>query len=253
MTTSTIALITGGSRGIGKDTALSLAKQGTNVLLTYQSKEAEALATVAEIQALGQQAAALQLDTADVSSFEAFYAQVTATLSTTFGAERFDFLINNAGSGLGASFAETTEAQFDHMLHVHFKGVFFLTQKALPLLQDGGRIINISTGLTRSVFPNRAAYASMKGAIEVLTKHQAQELGPRRITVNVVAPGAIATDFSGGIVRDNPQVNAHIAEQTALGRAGLASDVGGVIAFLCSDAAGWITGQRLEVSGGMHL
>ncbi|TGD78965.1 SDR family NAD(P)-dependent oxidoreductase [Hymenobacter wooponensis] len=253
MTTSKIALITGGSRGIGKDTALSLAKQGTNVLLTYQSKEAEALATVAEIQALGQQAAALQLDTANVAAFDAFYARVTDTLATTFGAERFDFLINNAGSGLGASFAETTEAQFDHMLNVHFKGVYFLTQKALPLLHDGGRIVNISTGLTRSVFPNRAAYASMKGAIEVLTKHQAHELGPRRITVNVVAPGAIATDFSGGIVRDNPQVNAHIAEQTALGRAGLASDVGGVIAFLCTDVAGWITGQRLEVSGGMHL
>ncbi|MDF7815829.1 SDR family oxidoreductase [Hymenobacter sp. YC55] len=253
MNTSKIALVTGGSRGIGKDTALSLAKQGINIVLTYQSKESDAQATVAEIQALGQQAVALQLDTANVPDFDAFYAQLTTTLLTTFGAKRIDFLINNAGSGLSASFADTTEAQFDYMLNVHFKGVFFMTQKALPLLQDGGRIVNISTGLTRSTFPNRAAYASVKGAIEVLTKHQAQELGPRGITVNVVAPGAIATDFSGGIVRDNPQVNAHIAEATALGRAGLPSDIGSVVAFLCSDAARWITGQRLEVSGGMHL
>lgn len=253
MNTPKIALLTGGSRGIGKDTALTLAKQGIDVILTYQSKESEAEETVAEIQALGQQAVALPLNTANVHDFDAFFAQVASTLSTTFGASRFDFLINNAGVGLSASFADTTEAQFDYMLNVHFKGVFFLTQKALLLLEDGGRIVNISTGLTRSTFPNRAAYASVKGAIEVLTKHQAQELGPRGITVNVVAPGAIATDFSGGIVRDNPQVNAHVAELTALGRAGLPSDIGGVVAFLCSDAARWITGQRLEVSGGMHL
>lgn len=244
---------TGGSRGIGQDTALSLAKQGHHVLLTYQTKAAEAQATVAEIQALGQQAVALQLDAGNLASFAAFFTQVKAALTSTFGAERFDFLINNAGSGLGASFADTTEAQFDQVLNVQFKGVFFLTQKALPLLNDGGRIVNISTGLTRSTFPNRAAYASMKGAVEVLTLHQAQELGARRITVNTVAPGAIATDFSGGIVRDNPQVNAHIAQITALGRAGLPSDIGGVIAFLCSEAAGWITAQRIEVSGGMHL
>lgn len=253
MNTSKIALVTGGSRGIGKDTALSLAKQGHNVLLTYQSKEAEAQATVAEIQAIGQQAVALQLDAGNVAGFETFFAQVKAALANTFGAERFDFLINNAGTSLGASFADTTEQQFDQALNVHFKGVFFLTQQALPLLNDGGRIVNISTGLTRAVFPNRAAYASIKGAVEVLTRHQAQELGSRGITVNTVAPGAIATDFSGGIVRDNPQVNAHIAELTALGRAGLPSDVGGVVAFLCSEAARWITGQRIEVSGRMHL
>lgn len=254
MTTSKIALVTGGSRGIGKDAALNLAKQGTHIILTYQTKADEAQATVADIQALGQQAVALPFEAGNPAQFDAFLAQVSATLSTTFGTDRFDFLINNAGAGLNASFAATTEAQFDQALNVHFKGVFFLTQKALPLLNDGGRIINISTGLTRiASTPNRAAYASMKGAIEVLTKHQAQELGPRGITVNAVAPGATATDFSGGIVRDNPQVAANIAAATALGRPGRASDIGGVIAFLCTDAAGWITAQRIEVSGGLHL
>ena len=253
MSTSKIALVTGGSRGIGKETALSLAKQGIDVILTYQTKEAEAQATVAEIQQLGQQAAALQLDAGHVAGFPAFYDQVKHTLTTSFGTDHFDFLINNAGAGLGASFAETTEAQFDQVLNVQFKGVFFLTQQALPLLDDGGSIVNISSGLTRSVYPKRAAYASMKGAMEVLTKHHAQELGARNITVNIVAPGATATDFSGGIVRDNPQVNAHIAEVTALGRAGLPTDIGPVVAFLCTDAAHWITAQRIEVSGGQHL
>lgn len=248
-----IALVTGGSRGIGKETALSLAKQGINVILTYHSKEAEAKATVAEIQTLGQQAVALQLDTANIQEFDAFYTQLRTVLSNTFETDLFDFLINNAGTSLSASFAETSEEQLDYAYHVHVKGVFFLTQKALPLLRDGGRIINISTGLTRIGFPNRAAYASMKGAVEVLSRHMALELGPRGIAVNVVAPGAIATDFSGGIVRDNPQVNAHIAEQTALGRVGLPTDIGGVIAFLCTEAAGWVNGQRIEVSGGMHL
>lgn len=253
MSTSKIALVTGGSRGIGKESALSLARQGIDVLLTYQSKAAEAQATVAEIQQLGRKAAALQLDAGHVASFGAFYDQVRQTLATTFGTDHFDFLINNAGAGLGASFAETTEAQFDEVLNVQFKGVFFLTQQALPLLNDGGSIVNISSGLTRSVYPKRAAYASMKGAMEVLTKHQAQELGAHNITVNIVAPGATATDFSGGIVRDNPQVQAHIAEATALGRTGLPTDIGPVVAFLCTDAAHWITAQRIEVSGGQHL
>lgn len=253
MNTPKIGLVTGGSRGIGKDAALSLAKQGFDVLLTYQSKEAEAQAAVAEIQQLGRKAAALQLDAGDIGGFGAFFARVKTALADTFGADHFDFLINNAGTSLGASFAETTEAQFDQVLNVQFKGVFFLTQQALPLLNDEGRIVNISSGLTRATFPNRAAYASMKGAVEVLTLHQAQELGPRGITVNTVAPGAIATDFSGGIVRDNSEVNAHVAQMAALGRVGLPSDIGGVIAFLCSDAAGWITAQRIEVSGGMHL
>jgi len=253
MSTSKIALVTGGSRGIGKESALSLAKQGINVILTYQSKEDEANAVVAEIQQMGQKAAALQLDAGNIAGFGDFFGRVRQSLTDTFGTDQFDFLINNAGAGLGASFAETTEAEFDQVLNVQFKGVFFLTQAALPLLNDGGSIVNISSGLTRSVYPKRAAYASMKGAIEVLTKHQAQELGERNITVNVVAPGATATDFSGGIVRDNPQVAAHLAEVTALRRTGLPTDIGPVVAFLCTDAAHWITAQRIEVSGGQHL
>lgn len=253
MSTPKIALVTGGSRGIGKESALSLARLGIDVLLTYQSKADEAQATVAEIQQMGRKAAALQLDAGNVAGFGAFYDRVKQALATTFGTDHFDFLINNAGAGLGASFAETTEAQFDEVMNVQFKGVFFLTQLALPLLNDRGSIVNISSGLTRSVYPKRAAYASMKGAMEVLTKHQAQELGPRGITVNIVAPGATATDFSGGIVRDNPQVQAHIAEATALGRTGLPQDIGPVVAFLCTNAAHWITAQRIEASGGQHL
>ena len=253
MSTPKIGLVTGGSRGIGKDAALNLAKSGFNVILTYQRKEEEAKAVVAEIQALGRQAAALQLDAGEVAGFADFFTQVRHTLATTFGTDRFDFLINNAGAGLDASFADTTEAQFDQVLNVQFKGVFFLTQHALPLLNDGGRIVNISTGLTRFVTPKRAAYASMKGAIEVLTKNLAQELWPRGITVNAVAPGATATDFSGGVVRDNPEVGAHIASLTALGRNGLPTDIGPVIAFLCTEAASWVTAQRIEVSGGLHL
>ncbi len=235
------------------ESALSLAKLGFGVIITYQSKEEEAKATVAQIEALGQKAAALQLDAGHIAGFGDFFDRVKQTLTATFGTDYFDFLINNAGAGLAASFAETTEEQFDLVLNVQFKGVFFLTQHALPLLNDGGAIVNISSGLTRSVYPQRAAYASMKGAMEVLTKHQAQELGARNITVNVVAPGATATDFSGGVVRDNPQVAAHIAEATALGRTGLPTDIGPVVAFLCTDGAHWITAQRIEVSGGQHL
>ena len=253
MSTSKIALVTGGSRGIGKESALSLARVGLDVIVTYQTKAKEARATVAEIEQLGQKAAALQLDAGHVAGFGAFYDRVKQTLATTFHTDHFDFLINNAGAGLGASFAETTEAQFDEVLNVQFKGVFFLTQQALPLLNDGGSIVNISSGLTRSVYPKRAAYASMKGALEVLTKHQAQELGPRNITVNIVAPGATATDFSGGIVRDNPAVAAHLAGVTALGRPGKPQDIGPVVAFLCTPAAHWITAQRIEASGGQHL
>ncbi len=253
MTTTKIALLTGGSRGLGKNMALSIAKKGIGVILTYHSKQDEALATVAEIQALGQKAAALQLDTSDIAGFDAFFGQFTGVLADTFGADHFDFLINNAGTGVYAPFADTTEAQFDQMLTVHFKGVYFLTQKALPFLNDGGRIINISSGLARWSGPGYSAYASMKGAVEVFSRYLAQELGVRGIAANVVAPGAIETDFGGGIVRDNQQVNAHIAAETALGRVGLPDDVGGVVAFLCTDDARWINGQRLEVAGGRGL
>ena len=253
MTTTKIALVTGGSRGLGKNMALSLAKKGHNVLLTYHSNQAEAAATVAEIEVLGQKAVALQLNTAEVKSFDAFYAQVATTLQDTFGTDRFDFLINNAGTGTYAPFAETGEDAFDQMMNIHLKGVYFLTQKALPFLHDGGRIINISTGLARFSSPGYSAYASMKGGVEVFTRYLAKELGERGIAANVVAPGAIETDFGGGVVRDNPQANAYVAGVTALGRVGLPDDIGGVVAFLCTEAAKWINAQRIEVSGGMNL
>jgi NAD(P)-dependent dehydrogenase (short-subunit alcohol dehydrogenase family) len=252
-TTNKIAVLTGGSRGLGKNMALSLAQKGIDVILTYNSQQDEALAVVADIEALGQRAVALQLNTSEVAGFDGFYEQVMAALQTTFNTDRFDILVNNAGTAAYASFADTTEEQFDQMQTIHLKGVYFLTQKALPLLRDGGRIINISTGLARFVGPGYSAYASMKGAVEVFTRYLAQELGVRGITANVVAPGAIATDFGGGVVRDNPQVNAYIAGVTALGRVGLPDDIGGVVAFLCTDEARWINAQRIEVSGGQSL
>ena len=248
-----IALVTGGSRGLGKDMALNLAKKGIDVILTYNSKKEEALAVVAAIEQGGQKAAALQLNAGDIKSFDTFYGQVKEVLSNTFNTERFDFLINNAGTALYAAFAETTEEQFDTALNLHYKGVFFLTQKALPIINDGGRIINISSGLARFSFPGSSAYGSMKGAIEVLTRYLAKELGTRGITANVVAPGAIETDFGGGHVRDNKELNAQVAGMTALGRVGLPDDIGGVVAFLCTEDAKWINGQRIEVSGGTLL
>jgi len=253
MSINKIALVTGGSRGLGKNMALSLAKKGINVILTYNSKKDEALAVVAEIEKAGRKAVALQLSTGDAKSFDRFFAQVKTVLKDTFGADKFDFLINNAGIGIHASFAETTEEQFDELMNIHFKGVFFLTQKALPLINDGGRIVNLSSGLARFSNPGYAAYASMKGGIETLSRYMAKELGARGIAVNVVAPGAIETDFGGGMVRDNKQVNDYIAGVTALGRVGLPDDIGGVVAFLCTEDAKWINAQRIEVSGGMNL
>jgi NAD(P)-dependent dehydrogenase (short-subunit alcohol dehydrogenase family) len=248
-----IALVTGGSRGLGKDMALRLAEKGIDVLLTYNSQKADAEAVVAQIQEKGQRAAALQLNTGDIASFNTFYEQVKTTLSGTFQADTFNFLINNAGIGMYVPFAQVTEEQFDDLQNIHFKGVYFLTQKALPLLTDGGRIINISSGLTRITMPGSSAYASMKGAVEIFTRYLAKELGARKITANVVAPGAIETDFGGGRTRDNADINKMIASLTALGRVGLPQDIGGVIAFLCSDDAYWINGQRIEVSGGQGL
>jgi NAD(P)-dependent dehydrogenase (short-subunit alcohol dehydrogenase family) len=251
--TNKIALVTGGSRGLGKNMALSLAKKGINVILTYHSKQDEAQAVVAEIEKAGLKAAALQLSAGDVKSFDNFFTGVKAVLKDTFNTDHFDFLINNAGIGVGASFAETTEEDFDLLFNIHLKGVFFLSQKALPIINDGGRIINISSGLARFSMPGYSAYASMKGGIEVLTRYMAKELGARGIAVNVVAPGAIETDFGGGVVRDNQHVNDHIAGITALGRVGLPDDIGGVVAFLCTEDARWINAQRIEVSGGMNL
>ncbi|MFV8324642.1 SDR family NAD(P)-dependent oxidoreductase [Flavobacterium sp. ZS1P14] len=248
-----IALVTGGSRGLGKDMALSLAKKGLDVLITYNSKEDEAEAVVKEIENLGQKAAAVQLNVAEVGSFDLFFQNVATALKNTFGAEKIDFLINNAGVGLHESFSTTTTVQFDELVNIQFKGPFFLTQKALTVMNDGGGIVNISTGLTRFSFAGYAAYASMKGAIETLTKYQAKELGERKIRVNIVAPGAIETDFGGGAVRDNEQLNQYIASVTALGRVGLPEDIGSVVAFLCTDDAKWVNAQRIEVSGGMNL
>lgn len=252
-TTNKLALVTGGSRGLGKNMALALAKKGTNVLLTYHSKKDEAEAVVEEIKQLGQKAAALQLNAGEVKSFDTFFTQLKTTLKTSFNTDHFDFLINNAGFGIHASFAETTEEQFDDLMNVHFKGVYFLTQKALPILNDGGRIVNISSGLARFSNPGYAAYASMKGGIETLSRYMAKELGTRGIAVNVVAPGAIETDFGGGLVRDNVGLNQMLAGLTALGRVGVPDDIGGVVAFLCSEEARWINGQRIEVSGGINL
>jgi len=248
-----IALVTGGSRGLGKNMAINIAKKGIDVVLTYHSNKQEADNVVKEIEALGQKAAAFQLDAGNVGSFDSFIATVTAHLQEKTGSPNFDFLINNAGTALYAPFAETTEEQFDAAMNIHFKGVFFLTQKALPYINNGGRIINISSGLARFSFPGSSAYASMKGGIEVLTRYMAKELGARGIAANVVAPGAIETDFGGGRVRDDKELNAHVAGATALGRAGVPDDIGGVVAFLLTEEARWINAQRIEASGGMMI
>ena len=248
-----IALVTGGSRGLGKNAAIKIAKKGIDVIVTYQSKKEEAEKTVEEIKQLGVNAAALQLDVSDSSTFDHFITEVKTTLKSTFQADQLDFLVNNAGIGIHASFAETTEDQFDSLVNIHFKGPFFLTQKALSIINNGGAIINISSGLARFSLPGYAAYGAMKGAMETLTKYQAKELGAKGIRVNIIAPGAIETDFGGGVVRDNEQMNAGIASQTALGRVGLPDDIGGVVAFLCTEEARWINAQRIEISGGMFL
>jgi len=248
-----VAIVTGGSRGLGKSMALSLAAKGRDVILTYNSKRAEAEEVVAEIEKGGQKAAALQLNVADSSTFPAFAESVKAVLKEKWDRENFDFLVNNAGIGINAPFAETTEEQFDTLMNIQLKGVFFLTQKLLPLIADGGRIVNISTGLARFALPGYAAYATMKGGVEVLTRYLAKELGQRGIAVNVVAPGAIETDFGGGAVRDNENINKFIASQTALGRVGQPEDIGGVVASLLSDDNRWVNAQRIEASGGMFL
>jgi NAD(P)-dependent dehydrogenase (short-subunit alcohol dehydrogenase family) len=248
-----IALITGASRGLGKSAALAQARQGVGNIQTYRSQRAEADAVVADIAALGGRAIALPLDAGAVASFPAFADTVRAALTASWQRDRFDYLVNNAGTGLDAAFADTTEAQFDEMCNVHLKGVFFLTQQLLPLIADGGRILNVSSGLARFALPGKAAYAVMKGGVEVLTRYLAKELGPRGIAVNVIAPGAIATDFGGGVVRDNPQVNAFVAAQTALGRVGLPDDIGDAIAMLLGDGGRWINAQRIEASGGMFI
>ena len=251
--TSSVALITGASRGLGKSMALHLADRGVDSIITYRSGAKEAQEVVSQIKAKGRKAVALSLDVGKSASFTAFADTVKAELSRTWQREQFDFLVNNAGTGLHASFVETSEAQFDDLMNIHLKGPYFLTQKLLPLIVNGGRILNVSSGLARFSFPGASAYAMMKGGIEVLTRYLAKELGARKIAVNTLAPGAIETDFNGGAVRDNAQMNQAVAAQTALGRVGLPDDIGAAVALLLSPESGWINGQRIEASGGMLL
>ena len=248
-----IALVTGGSRGLGKDMALRLAQKGIDVILTYHSKAGEAQQVVAQIQQNGQKAAALQLNTGDIKSFDSFATRLQDVLRKTFESTYFDYLINNAGIGGYSPIAGVSEDMFDELLSIHFKGVYFLTQKMLPLLNDGGGIVNISSGLTRVSVPGSSVYAAMKGATEVFTRYLAKELGARGIRANTLAPGAIMTDFGGGHLRNDQQLQQFISSITPLGRPGVAEDIGGVVAFLCTEDARWVNGQRIEVSGGMAV
>lgn len=252
-TRTKIALITGANRGLGKNSALKIAEKGLDVIITYRGNEEEAKAVVNEIKGMGRNAVAFQLDTKDHKSFNAFVKNVTNHLQETTGSSNIDYLVNNAGTALYSPIPEVTEEQLDDMVDIHFKGVFFLTQKLLPFINDGGGIVNVSSGLARFATPGSSVYGSIKAGVEMLTKYMAKELGPRKIKANVVAPGAIETDFGGGRVRDNKDINTVVANATALGRVGLPDDIGGVVAFLCTEDAGWINGQRIEVSGGMFL
>ncbi|MBS0613075.1 MAG: SDR family oxidoreductase [Proteobacteria bacterium] len=249
----TIALITGASRGLGKSMAEHLAAKGIDLIITYHSKKAEAESVVALVKSKGRRAVALQLDVTRADSFDAFTAAVKQSLQQEWGRQDFDFLVNNAGMGMYSRIADTSPQVFDQMVDAHLKAPFFLTQKLLPLIKNGGRIVNISSGLARFTYPGFAAYAMMKGGIEVFTRYLAKELGERRITVNTIAPGAIATDFGGGRVRDDAETNRVIAAQTPLGRVGLPEDIGGAVSMLLSEDGRWINGQRIEVSGGIHL
>lgn len=253
MSNNKIALVTGGSRGLGRDMAINLAKSGHDVVITYHSNKSAAEEVLADIEKTGNKGMAFQLDASKVATFDAFYSQLASYLKSETGSDKFDFLVNNAGTGIYKSIAQTTEADFDEMMNIHVKGVYFFTQKALPYLNDGGRIINISSGLARFTFPGCSAYASAKGAVEVFTRCLAKELGSRQITANVVAPGAIGTDFGGGENKNNQEKRQAVANFTALGRMGEPEDIGGVVAFLCSEAARWVNGQRIEASGGMFL
>ncbi|MFZ6051343.1 SDR family NAD(P)-dependent oxidoreductase [Halocola ammonii] len=248
-----IALVTGGSRGLGKDMALNIAKKGIDLVITYHNNEEGANKTAQEIKKLGQEAHVFQLDTRDVSSFDHFLKNMSSTLKEKRGSEKIDFLVNNAGIGIYKPFSETTEEDFDELMNTNFKGVYFLTQKALEFMNDEGRIINISSGLARFSLPGSSAYGPMKAAIDSFTRYLAKELAPRKIRANVVAPGAIATDFGGGENRDNEKKREVVAANTALGRVGEPEDIGGVVAFLCTEDARWINGQRIEATGGMML
>ncbi len=248
-----INIITGGSRGLGRSMALHLADKGQDSIITYHANKTAADEVVKAIEGKGRKAVALQLDVSKAESFDNFVADVKKALNSTWKRENFDHLVNNAGTGIGVTIEQTTEAQFDEMMNIHVKAPYFLTQKLLPLMVDGGRIINVSSGLARFSFPSRAPYAIMKGAIEVFTRYLAKELGPRGITANTLAPGAIATDFGGGNTRDNPQAQAMLSGMTALGRVGLPDDIGALAAAMLSDDFRWVNGQRIEASGGFML
>lgn len=248
-----VALVTGGSRGLGRDMAIQLARKNFDVIITYKINANEANKVVEKIVTLGKKAKAIQLDVADSKSFESFVSQIKTTLKEDFETENLFALVNNAGIGTYTSIADTSEEVFDSMVNIHLKAPYFITQKLLPLISDGGSIVNVSSGLARFSYPNYAPYAIMKAAVESLSRYQAQELGNRKIRVNILAPGAIATDFGGGAVRDNAELNAMIANTTALGRVGLPDDIGSVVAFLCSDDAKWVNAQRIEVAGGVHI
>jgi len=251
--TDKIALITGGSRGLGRSAALHLSRNGVGIVLTYRSGKEAADAVIDEIEAQGGRAVALQLDTADIASFADFVERLGDELKRVWGRSTLDYLVNNAGIGIHKSFEATTVEDFDALMAVHVKGVFFLTQRLLPMIENGGRILNVSSGLARFALPGYAAYGSMKGAIEVLTRYLAKELGPRDIAVNVVAPGAIETDFSGGVVRDSAELNRRIASTIAMGRVGLPDDIGGAVASILTGDNQWMTAQRIEVSGGQNI
>lgn len=254
MITSKIALITGGSRGLGENMAIALAKKGHDIIITYNSQKEKAEAVVKQVEAAGRKAVALQFDASQPGSITNFITELKSVLTKHWSREKFDFLINNAGIGATIPFEKSSEADFDNFMNIHFKSVYFLTQQALPVMNDGGRIVNISSGTTRFVNPGYSIYASMKGAIEVLTRYIAKEIGSRKITVNVVAPGPVETDFNNAAVRNAPTERKNmLAANTALGRIGQPDDIGGVVAFLCSDEAGWVNGQRIEASGGINL
>jgi NAD(P)-dependent dehydrogenase (short-subunit alcohol dehydrogenase family) len=252
-TQNKIALVTGGSRGLGKNMAMALAKKGIDVVLTYNTNKDAADEVVKQIQSVGRKAKAFQLDTSNITLFDGFTKQLADWLNKEYGSATFDFLVNNAGTALYSPASEVTPEQMDAIFNIHYKGVFFLTQKSLPLMNDGGGIINISSGLARIAMPGSSVYGSLKAAVETLTRFLAKELGPRKIRVNVVAPGAIETDFGGGRVRDNKELNNQIAGFTALGRVGVPDDIGGVVAFLCTEDARWVNAQRIEVSGGQAI
>lgn len=252
-TITKIALVTGGSRGLGKDMAISIAKKEIDVILTYRSNEAQAADTVMQIEAMGRKAVALHLDMADFNSLKGFIDQLKTILLSNWNTTHFDFLVNNAGMGATVAFLDVQEAMFDEFLHVHFKSVYFLTQYCVPIMNEGGRIINISTGTTRFANPGYSVYASFKSALETFTKYLAKELGAKGIGANVVAPGPVETDFKGAAIRNNPNIKGFLSSLSPFGRVGAADDIGGVVAFLCTDDARWINGQRIEVSGGINV